>query len=110
MRARLAATACDACGATTYPRVARCPGCGGADRCREVELPSAGTIAEATVMTVPLPHIPAPYAVGFVRLDNGMEVYCRLGRPGTVSPAIARGTRVELVAGEDGDWWAEPAE
>jgi len=110
VNAALVATRCGACGATIYPRVARCPACGAADDCRDVELPSGGTIAEATVMTVPLPHMPAPYAVGFVRLDNGVELYCRLGRPGTASSVPERGARVELVSGDDGDWWAEVAE
>jgi uncharacterized OB-fold protein len=110
VKATLVATHCAACGATTYPRVARCPGCGAADGCRDTPLPSGGTVAEATVMTVPLPHMPAPYAVGFVRLDNGVELYCRLGRPGSASSAPPRGARVELVSGAAGEWWAEVAE
>jgi uncharacterized OB-fold protein len=109
VKAALVGTRCDACGATTYPRVARCPGCGAAEGCHEIALPTGGTIAEATVMTVALPNMPAPYAVGFVRLDNGVEVYCRLGRPGAASSVPPRGARVELVSGENGDWWAEVA-
>jgi uncharacterized OB-fold protein len=110
MNAALVGTGCGACGATSYPRVARCPACGAADRIGDVMFPSGGTITEATVLTVPLPHVPAPYAVGFVRLDNGVELYCRIGPAGTATSVPQRGARVELVSGDDGDWWAEEAE
>ncbi|MEA2419471.1 MAG: OB-fold domain, acyl-CoA-associated [Thermoleophilaceae bacterium] len=105
MRPTLLATRCGSCGATVYPRVARCPACGLAEACQELTMPTTGTILEATVLHVGLPNVPAPYVVSFVRLDNGIELYCRVAGAEPIG-APAPGTQVELVA-EGDDWWAE---
>jgi uncharacterized OB-fold protein len=104
--AQLVGFHCGSCGATTYPRVIRCPSCS-AEAGEGVVLPTSGEIVEATRMHVSLPDVEAPYVVSFVRLDGGVAVYCRLRGIKQGAELPSPGTRVELIGGEDESWWAE---
>lgn len=107
MRAQLEAVHCSGCGSTVFPKVATCPACGAGLKAERCFLPSTGTIVNSTVVHVSLPHLVAPYVVAFVELENEVTVFCRIRNwePGEGPPPV--GTRVELVAGGDAEWWAE---
>jgi uncharacterized OB-fold protein len=117
---QLIGSRCDACGATTWPRQARCPRCSGPDMSERL-LPRRGTLVAWTTQGF-VPKLPyagketgdtfEPFGVGLVQLGDEVRVEARLTEN---DPAKLRfGMEVELTflplytddAGEDILTWA----
>jgi uncharacterized OB-fold protein len=100
---QLIGSRCDACGATTFPRQARCPRCS-ASSMSDLLLPRRGSVVAWTTQGfVPkLPYAGAetaktfnPFGVGLVQLDDVVRVEARLTEN---DPAkLSFGMEVELV-------------
>ncbi|MFZ2173479.1 MAG: OB-fold domain-containing protein [Rhodococcus sp. (in: high G+C Gram-positive bacteria)] len=83
---QLIGTRCDDCGATTWPRQARCPRCSGPDM-SELLLPRRGTLVAWTTQGF-VPKLPyaggdtaetfKPFAFGLVQLGDVVRVEARL--------------------------------
>lgn len=70
----LLGAACTACGRRYFPRRDRCPICGSDLAARS--LGGRGTLYSFTVVRVRPPlGLPAPYAVGYVDLEDGPRVF-----------------------------------
>lgn len=99
---RLTGSRCAACGASYLPRVSVChnPDCSGS-RVEDAEFGPSGTVWSLAIQDYPPPppvkfdEPYAPYAMGFVDLDDGLRVLGRIDAedPHDVTPGI----RVELV-------------
>jgi uncharacterized OB-fold protein len=101
--AQLIGARCGACGATTWPKQARCPRCSGPDM-TELLLPRRGTLVAWTTQGF-LPKQPyaggetpetfTPFGVGLIELGEDVRVEARLTES---DPAkLAFGMEVELV-------------
>jgi uncharacterized OB-fold protein len=65
----LVAARCGSCGRLSFPPPEYCPHCLGADTVPE-DLPAVGRLVASSVVRIPEPGIPAPYAVGVVDLGE----------------------------------------
>lgn len=74
---RLLGMKCSACVRTFFPARAWCPMCFG-DKVERVELSTKGKLYTYTICRMPLPHLPAPYAIGYVELPEGLRVFSLL--------------------------------
>lgn len=67
---------CPKCGALTFPRRLLCPQCHAATP-EAVSLSRRGKLFRFTISRMPLPNLPAPYALGTVELPEGVKVFAR---------------------------------
>lgn len=82
---------CPDCGYVVAGPRPRCPACRGA--VAEVRFGPGGTVWSATVVRIPVPGRPPPYAVAYVDLDDGPRILAHT--PG--AHALAIGSHVRLA-------------
>lgn len=83
---QLIGSRCDACGATTWPKQARCPRCSGPDMSERL-LPRRGTLVAWTTQGF-VPKLPyagretgdtfEPFGIGLIQLGDDVRVEARL--------------------------------
>ena len=74
--------ACGACSARAFPYRDTCLNCGDAAHIERVALTGRGRLYAMTVIHHAAPGFQAPYAVGYVDLDDGVRVFTHLaGEP-----------------------------
>ena len=93
---------CRACGHATFPLRARCPSCRAA-AVDETALGPDGVVESAVELHVSTTEAEAPYALGFVRVED-VTLLAR------VAGACAAGAAVRLAADVESDtfWFAAP--
>ena len=78
-RYRLEAGKCTGCGFTAFPRRIVCPECGNREF-ETIKLKNEGELVTYTVIRVATTQFvdQAPYAVGIVKLDDGVQIMAQL--------------------------------
>lgn len=81
-RAVLKGNRCSACGRTYFPARKLCPICFDRGEMAPAELKGPGRIYASTVVRIPAPvGIAAPYAYGYVELENDVRVFALFDGP-----------------------------
>jgi uncharacterized OB-fold protein len=88
----LAGARCTSCRYPVAEVLDRCPVCRG--RCEPDRFGPAATVFAATVLRVPVPDRPPPYALAYVDFDDGPRILAHVSQ---VDEALAPGDRVRLV-------------
>ena len=101
--ARLVGSRCGSCGHATFPRRERCPSCGAVEAMAETMLGGDGIVQSSVELFVSTEECEAPYTLGLVRLDDGVTLLARIAGAG------GPGERVQLVADDQGFWFAAVA-
>jgi len=88
---------CRVCEYTTFPRKKVCIRCLRDDTMEEIGLGRHGKLETFAIMRVGPPEFTLPYAVGYVRTDEGVRVFSQLTGFEMDDDALDLGEEMELV-------------
>ncbi len=96
-RYRLEAAKCDGCGRIAFPPRVVCPACRGRDFTKTI-LAKEGTLETFTVIRVAPSGFSdlAPYAVGIVKLDDGVNLTAQVADVDASTLAVGRRMRIQF--------------
>lgn len=93
---RLIGGRCKCCGKTVFPKGELCYGCL-SEEVEEVPVSSHGKLYSYTVSYMPSGKLRAPYAVGYVRLDDGVRIFTPLDIDRKNPPKIGAAMELEVT-------------
>ncbi|MBI2889714.1 MAG: OB-fold domain-containing protein [Nitrospirae bacterium] len=93
---RLLGARCAACGLVMFPIRPWCIRCFTTE-VQSINLSDRGTLYSYAICRVPLPHLPGPYAIGYIDLPEGVRVFALLDQ--WKEDDLMIGRPMELTAG-----------